>query len=754
MRNCSHSLKTAMVGTALAALLTLCEAAFGQQEPSAQQQPSIDSLQEVTVTATRHNETQQDYAGSIQVVSSEDLAQSGKDGLESYVFNLPSVSFQSENGVTHVTMRGISNIGGGDFGSSATAETVGVYINDVPLSGTSVLPNLDMYDVQRVEVLEGPQGTLYGAGAMGGAIRIILNQPSTAGVEGSADETLSGTDSGGVNERVRGAVNVPLSSTVALRMAGTYTEDSGYITNLATGQPRDNGSTDQSMRALLSAQLTDRFSAELMFLNETSHQNQADDVDNISTMTIDSPEPRYSDVSTQIEALTLHYDLGWADLTSVSSYFDSAQQRLMHLVFASLLTGEYGVPVSQNNYQFNTVTTSKTQELRLVSKGDDRLKWVLGAFYEDRQHNANGTVPLAPADLIALNTVLFSEGLPTFGTPAIWDTQSIKDYTIQTSGYLDGSYALTSSLDLLAGVRVYRQSLEGYQYQHGLGVFLSPTNVPVSSSAVDSGAIPKFGLRYKLSKDVSVYGLISQGFRASAPNLGYGDYGLGAPEAHSDRTTTYELGAKTEWAEGRLIANASVYHVDWTDMQISETGIADKVPYIGMLESYLSNVGKSEIDGAELSVAAIPVQHVQLGANLGFNDGRFTNVPPSAAIEGSPLPHDPRWTGSAYAEYRMPLFSNKYGYARFEQQYTGSQLSVPETAAIPDGYPLRSYALSNVRVGLNSESWGIEAFVENLTNKRAELGRGVESSGGGLFDVDRFSIIRPLTAGVRVSTQF
>lgn len=718
-----------------------------------------EALEEVTVTANRRSETVLNYAGSVDVLNGETLDNPVKTGFEGYLLRVPSVSLREENGVSHITVRGVSNISGGDYGSAATSETVGVYINDVPLAGTSVLPDLGLYDVQRVEVLKGPQGTLYGAGSMGGAIRILLNEPTTDAATGSAEVTGSYTEHGGGNYLVRGAVNVPVSTSVAVRIAASDKHDSGFIDNVATGEKDANPYDERSVRALLKAQVLPNLTAEVLLLNESSKQFQANDADNIAALTVNSPEPRFNDSNTSLFALTLAYDLGFADLTSVSSGFRGVRHRLNHLVLGSSLAGIYGVPVTQDNFRFEADVHSFSQEIRAVSKDTGPFEWILGAYYQNLRHDVTGGTDLDPADLVALNTVLFQQGLPIFGTPEVWNTTTIKDYSKQGSLYADLTYHFSDTFDAFGGIRGYYEHLYSYQYQHGDGVFSGIVSGPVLIKPNDSGFVPRVGVRYFRYPKLMTYASVSQGYRSSAPNLGFNNFGLGSPGVHPDKATTYELGAKAESADNRIALNAAIYHIRWTRIQLAQTAIAVKAPYIGLAEGFLSNAGDATINGAELSLEAAPVRALNLGASIGYNESKLTSalVPSFVGVE---LPVTPKWTASGWTTYRTALSGKLDGEIGLDAEYVGRQLAVlPSAAAVAgtanaDGAPISPYFSLNLRTGLSAQDWRVSLFVENLTDRRSEVGRGLLDSTGAINDPNRYSIIRPRTVGLTVGYSF
>jgi outer membrane receptor protein involved in Fe transport len=714
-------------------------------------------LEEIIVTAARREQLAQDVASTLQVFSGSELDRLGVEGFKDYLLTVPGVSLRSQNNISRIAMRGISNITGGDYGGNTTVSTVGIYLNDIPITGTSTLPDLALYDLNRVEVLKGPQGTLYGDGSMGGAIKMILNSPNFESFEGKADATVSGTEGGEVNYRFRGMVNAPLSDTLAFRGVGTYTQNGGYIDNVSTGEDNANDSDSYSVRATLKAQLTPSISAELFGLYDSFEQMQPNDVNvNLGDLEINSPEPRYSDIISRIFGATLRADLGFAELSSITSYYDYDRDTRTFLVFTSFLFGLFGAPPPvEERFTFFVESKTVSQEFRLVSSGDNRLDWVAGAFYRNRDQNIPGIIDVAPGDLASLNATLAVFGLPTFNnTNVIWNLEEISDEYEQYAVYGEASFELTEKLELTAGLRLFDETVKSVSHQLGAGVFSIVELGPNELKTSDDGIVPKFGLSYELTEDKLLYAQAAKGFRSSAINLGFVNSGLGELGADSDSLWHYEFGAKTVWLDDRFLLNGSVFYVDWSDMQLTQTGIS---VITDTPATFLGNGGKAEIFGFELGVVAQPSGALTLGLNLGYTDSELTDAGMTTAIEGRRLPNVPEWTSSGYLQYDFPVAQfNGNGYVRFDVQYVDEQSTIaisPLTLAT-NGAEVDDYALGTLRVGFNRGNWGAHVFVDNLWDERAETGRGIGGAGGSLITLERFHIVRPRTFGLMVSVKF
>lgn len=699
-------------------------------------------LQEIIVTAARRTQRAQDFAGGLQVFNGGELDRRGVNGFNDYLPSVPGASFRDQgNGSTSVSLRGISNVGGSDFGALSTVSTVGVYLNEVPIQGTSMLPDLALYDLSRVEVLKGPQGTLYGEGAMGGAIRMMLNAPDPAGYRSTADATLASTDNGGINYRVRGMMNAPLGESTALRVVGSYRDDDGFIDNLATGKDDINGRSAWSVRALLSSQLTERFSIDVLALHDASSVDGFPQMDRrVGDVKVNNPETEYADVDTSIFGLTLQYDLGGVDLTSVTSYYDSQQKKQAYAPYP--LAAYFPSNVAPSMSRGDTDLGSFAQELRLVRQGDNRLDWVAGVFYRDKTQDNISEAVFTDANFAAANALLAAAGDPLL-TTLIPGREVIKDTYEQVAVYGEITYEVVDRLDLTLGARWFDEDVESTYDFIGSDVL-----APISLSGLDlrgkdSGVIPKIGLAYKLDRSKLLYALASQGFRSSGPNVIHSFFPtLGEDFVSSDSLWNYEIGTKTTWLDGHLQANVDAFYVDWRDIQGNQI---EFVSSIGADLGFVGNAGNAEIRGAELEINAFFAAW-EAGLAVGLTDSELTQSN-SNTLVGAQLPNVPKWTGSTYLQYRFPVARGE-GTVRFDARYVDSQVT-RFIAPGDDGSPLDSYSVGNLRFGFTPESgaWGLDVFVDNLWDERAELGRDLAYAGNTAF-TGRFTVNQPRTVGV------
>jgi outer membrane receptor protein involved in Fe transport len=658
-------------------------------------------------------------------------------------------------------IRGVSNTIGNDYGLLGDGNsTVGLYVNDVPIQGTGTLPDLALFDLQRVEVLKGPQGTLYGEGSMGGAVKMILNRPDTAAYSARAEASFGSISDGGNTYGVKGAVNLPLGERVAARVVASYDDNGGFIDNSLTGRKDVNSSTNLSLRGLLDWQITDAFDAEVLVMHQKFEQDDFDEFvvrTGVPALSVDFPDDRFGKRQFDLYGLTLRYDFGATELISSSSYWKTSMSqydraRGIGIVFSFDLL-DFGVPTTvaaseAQGSSFDIDQDSFTQELRFSSKGDERLDWTIGAYYRDLHQNGYSwdTIP----GIARINTAITNAMLPSvfnFASPRIFQL-AIDEKFRQTAVFGEVDYEIVDGLNLKAGLRWFDEDLSLRQANSGGGFYnlIFPTPFVVQGKAKDSDTIGRVGLSYKISDEHMVYGLVSQGFRSGGVNGNPANITVPVPSLFkSDSLVNYELGAKTAWLDGRLLANVALFKIDWKDVQGSVS--------LPPAASYKANSGDAEIKGYELQLIAAPTNDVQVGLNIAKQKSELTKLAAGAQARlGAPLPNAPDLTASAFVQVGWPVGNLGKGYARLDYQYVDDQayLTLPRTGAT-DVYFLPSYNTGRAQLGLENERWAGYLYVDNLSDARALTSRQRVT---GFNPDDRRSVIQPRTIGVRFSTSF
>jgi iron complex outermembrane receptor protein len=737
-------------------------------------------LADVVVTAQRREQSVQAVPVSMQVLTGAELERTGASGFEDYLNSVSSVGFtKSGNGAVQIGIRGISNVDGSDYGIATSKSAVGVYLNDVPIQGSGPIPDLLLYDLARVEVLKGPQGTLYGEGAMGGAIKMVLNAADPSAFGGKADVALSNTSHGGTNYDVRGAINVPLvADRAALRLSATGRDDSGFINNIVTGQNHVGEQKTSSVRLLLDARLTERFTSELMLFHQ--HLNLdgfPEQLVGLGDLQSNFPDHQYNTQNFDLFSLMLKYHFDGADLSSATAYTRNGRDFYQRNPFVGYIDGfaltDFGLAGIPNTdpQGFTARINEKavTEELRLSSNGEQRLGWTVGAYFRTAKQHAesddtlgnfaayNASMQAAAADpasmfsttLASVNGTL-SQAL--FAGPAVYQDivdEQTKQYAI--FGELD--FKLTPQLSLKLGLRAFKEHLDINQFNQALNLealdfalYGSPASSSSTDSVDDHGLVPRAGLSYAFSKDALVYALASKGFRSGGPNFNDGHASVPS-QYQPDSLWNYEAGFKSVWLDHRLIFNGAVYYIDWKDIQVPAT---DPVALVG----YVANAGTARVTGGELQVQLLPSIAWRLGANLGLLNSKLTSLGPTVtgATVGSELPFAPKVTASAFVQYSHPVGTLGTGVARFDYDYVGRQAVQLITPTIPlDLYYKDAYRTGRIQAGLESDRWSVYLYVDNLWDERGVVQKNEYPP---LYSDVTLALIRPRTVGLRVGTNF
>lgn len=723
-------------------------------------------IEEVLVTANKREQNVQDIVGGIQVFSGEDLDISGAVGMEDYILQVPGAGYKKEgNGTTNVALRGISNITQVFNGLGDGVSTVGLYLNDVPVRGGASLPDLGLYDLSRIEVLKGPQGTLYGEGAMGGAIRMVLNSPSLQEWGFKGDITASKTRGGDDNYQLRIAAGGPIiEDRLGLRVVATGADMSGYVDYVNRDEDNADSEESRSYRTQFTWAATDKFSADLLLMGQANDLNNFHEMDlTIGDLKNGRVEEQYNNTEFSMAGLTLAYDFDFATLTSVTGVFSSDRENQTRSAFITGLVqtntdglGSLGLDilsdvlvqfsetVFEEEYQFFTTDQeSFSQELRLVSNGDERIDWVVG-LYQSATDTASYQRQYSP-DMPVEPDFIVADGVENFE---------------QISLYGEVNIEFLKDFELTLGYRVFKEENKVFQVAEtkgalGLAVTASgqgnPTVTDNESEAEEE--LPKVSLSWNVTEDHLVYALASKGFRSGGNNLASQFHGLNSYEP--DTLWNYEIGAKTSWFDGRLILNANIYELDWQNTQ----AVALVQGNIGGIPAEfiaIQNVGAATVEGGELEFITQPIEGLTVNGSLGINESVIESTDSTGTIiPGNPLPNQPELTSALGVQYVRHLFGEVSMLARADYTYTDEQNHVAVTrdgaGRVNDGDPAPSYEFFNLRLGLESNNWGLTFFVDNLKDIRPILSRNPLLEG----DEDlSFSTARPRTAGITLRMEY
>jgi iron complex outermembrane recepter protein len=724
-RSLSGSSKTRLLALLLAGVAApiagpvLAQAAGSTAVTS--QDTASSHVSEVVITATKRSQPLQKVPIAVTALTGDVVTKMGGSDFADVAAAVPGLSFENDRaGENRTYIRGVTEVAGG-------APTVGVYMDEIPIttfSGEQV--NLKTFDIQRVEVLRGPQGTLYGEGSEGGTIRMVTNKPDATTFGAEVYALGSSTDRGGLNDEVDGMVNLPLvTDKLALRATAMWSDYDGWITNPVINRTHYNTNTDFTGRATLRFTPDAKTTVDLSYMHQDAQSDGPSDGDVNYRDYAGTPESR-NDVF-DIYSLTASHDFGFATLTSATGYF--TRNSLSHNDFTStapLLSFFFGTPINTADILRPNNQKVVTEELRLVSNGAGPLAWTIGGFYKHDNldiSNATQTQPALPVTVFTLD---------------------VNDTSNQYAVFGEGDYALTNSLHLIGGLRYFDETRNTTSAVDGLlPLILSGASFNgLQQSVTTSQVTPKVSLDYRLTDNALVYATYSGGFRAGDINP-YAFMFPGAPSSFGpERLTNYELGAKTSWLDRRLTVNAAVFHIYWQNIIIDEAAPS-------ALFGYSVNGGDGHSDGAELEVTAIPVTGLTLSFAGSYTDATIDKVSTAGfgvlAAPGATLPFVPKYKLFGSAEYDFPVLNGDWrGRVRADIAYNGANFSAVSDAPATIN---AAYTTVNLRVGMSRDKLDLTLFADNVGDVRGEL---VSLDNG----TGESTLIRPRTVGVSLSKRF
>ena len=756
----SHAVKThiqARGNQYLVAALVSGALAMPQQAPAQEDM----TLEEIIVTATKREESLQEVAISVTALGSDQLEELGIADFESYAQMLPSLSYKSVGpGTATLIMRGAAD--GGDGNASGSQPSVGLYLDEAPV--TTIASNLDIhiYDMARIEALGGPQGTLYGASSQSGNLRIITNKPNAEQFSGGMDVTGFGTAEGDPSYSVEGFVNVPLSDKAAIRLVGWYLDEGGYIDNVAGSRTYqleggygynpdpnapygrtntiDNASlvkedfnelTKIGARAALRIELNDNWTADASVIYQDLETDGTWDHDpsNVGDGNIQRFFADFSDDQFVQANITLQGEIGNNLLVYSGTYMDRDVQ--YQADYTAYGEDAYWVPyyvcdysatgpdlATQTNadctsleqyYQEDNEYERNTHELRLQSLGDSALQYTIGAFYTEITHTYLQEW-IQPG--ISPNRVVPGGAVNRFFRT---DQERTDE---QTALFAEVTYDLTESFSATVGLRYFENDSRLVGVVGWGPVLFGDADTAVDATYNDDDTIFKANLTWRIDDDRMVYVTVSEGYRPGGLNR---DPGLattvGTVEFTPDVLTNYEFGWKTMLMDQRVRFNGAFYFSDWEDVQYT---IYDFT--LSRCCGTVYNLADAEIMGFEASLTALASDQLTLTAALAYNDGEtkgdFVLFNGRLAVpDGTQLPNVPEWKANASARYEFNV-SNFDAYWQAVLTFTGDSFNEirPDVRA-----PQDSYTILNLRAGIARGKWGVDAFVNNVTDEVADI---------------------------------
>jgi outer membrane receptor protein involved in Fe transport len=717
---------------ACSALATAVSAAWAQTPPA------DTAVQTIVVTAQKRAEPAQTVPISLYAVTGKQLEDAGVSSVEQLGNLAAGVTVSVANpGQVNITMRGIGNLSGGLL----AGPSVGYYVDESPMSAFSqLMPQMAFWDAERVEVLRGPQGTLFGEGSMGGTLRLITLKPDATDLSGRVQLIGSKLAQGGSGASVRGVLNVPLvQGVLALRVGAGHQDLIGWVDYPDLGlKDADKGKQDDARLALRwtpSKQLT-------LDLSHTYQRIESNDAQATSPgvyhpMALDPTmqavrrlSPR--ETTWNLSNLTASYDLGFATVVGSASWFKQDRKPINDLTpIATKFFGPAGAGATVTQSARNLGVDVQTQEVRLVSNGDQALNWTVGAYHktDKRVQDQSG----------------FDITVPAFGITNDLSYTTVRASAKGSAVFADIDYNLTETLAVQAGVRRYKADNDQLvRFDNTSAIFGTVAGVERYSAGPSSATSPKLGLSWKASKSLMVYGKVAEGFRDGGSNFQAPGYPV-IPAAYGpEKVRAYELGIKSQPANW-LTINAALFDNRWTDLQLSFlTGDG--------LFSFIQNAGKAKSSGGEIEIAARPTSSLRLALNLASVDSKIDEDVVNAlglqvVTKGQKIPFSPKVQTSVSASYQFPVSSTLGGLASATYSQRGATYSDP--ANTPEG---RNDAVKNLylRLGVSAERWSAAAFVNNATNNQSTTARSqfiAATVGYGTY-------VPPRTVGIELNAQF
>jgi outer membrane receptor protein involved in Fe transport len=702
------------------------------------QEGNSNAIEELVVTATRRETTVQSTPLAITALGENAIEKLGATSLQDVTSQVPSLKIGGgSDGGGRITLRGIQASG---------EATVGLYYDDTPLTGPSDTTQNsggssqdgNLFDVERIEVLRGPQGTLYGSGSMGGTVRILFNKADTNEYSGAVEGQATTMREGDMGYYVKGMVNIPIIDDKLGARAILYQETrGGFIDNTRYNAENINERSTIGGRLMITARPTDTITWYGMGMYQKSDSPGGGSswypllgANDFSTDRYVIPINR-DELS--LVSSDLSWDAGFATVTWASAYYEWEQLNASDYTYTMQTNSTSGVncrnwftmslliPTTTCNAgqlaQFKAFSNTlmpttlykpawvhtTNNELRMSSNGEGKLQWTVGGFYETREDFVDSTLAVVDGKSGVI-------GVP----PTIFFHRDIATDTKQTAFFGDVSYELIEGLTFNVGLRKYKYE-KTTAGQTDMPNWVSGSLVePYREFGADaSGWLKKYAVNYQYNSDILVYASASQGFRPgganNTPNLETELIPYGP-----DAVWNYELGLKSSWFDRRLILNAAVYQIDWDDIQTSAQTLSGCC-------SFIVNAGKARIRGVELEFNARPIDGLSISGGLTFADPKlledqingFIRDSSSLGDAGDQIPQVSKFMGQFSAEYVWPLTSSFDGLMRVDYSYMGKSFSQFRPTNV--NYEKQGdFGVVNLRGGLEGEDWGAYIFVRNV----------------------------------------
>jgi iron complex outermembrane receptor protein len=706
--------------------------------PTTEEPQSLDS---VTVTATRRREPVREVPMQVNVMKAETLERAGARNLADYIAEQPGVNLTSSGSVGGtLTMRGLT------MGPVQGIATVGVYVDDVATGMSSAGANggntpldMGMLDLSHIEVLRGPQGTLYGAGAMSGVLKYVTNQPDTMEFAGSVKFGTSWTQGGGPGFSTSAVLNVPIKEDVAAIRFAAFTDQIGGsydATGLARGRNVDRGHTDGGRVSLLltpTRELTVRLTGTVQDVHRKGLGFEELDKRTLRPWSRERTRQLSAHESvrnlTQLFGLDVEYDFGWARLNSITSAQDVKINNTVDV------TGLYGpalsalrVPVASVPINSAVEQHRVSQEFRLTSRSGTTIEWLAGLYLNRERGSNNGAME---ANLIG--------GLGSLGLLTSTQSSRYREEAV----YGDVTWNVTPAFSLTGGLRLARNNQKYASRQ--TGQLVGAVAAEAAGTSSESPTTYLAAAKYTLSETSTAYFRAASGYRPGGPNVlkANTDRNVVQPTYNSDSLWSYELGYKADLLDRTLSLEAALYDIEWSGVQ---------QPTRSGGFTFVTNAGAARIKGSELTLNWKPSKEWRFTANAAAIDARLTeDAKGLGAKAGTRLPHTPRFATTLGVTRNFSLADHP-AYVGVSARYTGKRDAGYRGSTALPSIVMPAYTLVDLQAGIDFKRFSVSAYVRNLTNRRGIV--SIETGLNANPNLVTAALVPARTIGVNVNVPF
>ena len=727
--------------------------AFAGSPGYAAEKEAGETLETITVTAQKRQQTTIDVPLSITVVSGETLEQQHAASFSDYLKLVPGLQLvQTTPGAGRLVLRGIN--------TGSVASTVGIYLDETPFGSSSGLVNggilagdFDTFDVSRVEVLRGPQGSLYGASALGGVLKFVTNLPETDKVVVRARAGAASTDGGRMSYLTNVLLNAPINDMLALRISGAYRKYGGFIDSIGTAgsdqQKGINESSNSGARASLlyvpNKDFSIRFSAMVQSFKSDAPGVVESDPNTLATLygrpTYSQFVPTYRNVDYRVYNGTANWGLNFANLTSTTSYSTQKQTSRDDLTvnLSQLLAGIFKTP-NQLYLGQNTDLKKLTQEVRLTSSQPGFVDWLVGAFYTHEDGLIlQEFVPVVPGTLTPITTL-----------PLLAQVNLSSKYK-EIAAFANATLHMSDRVDVDVGGRYSRNNQDAVQASDGALAGGKTENKAKSTENVFTYSVaPKF----KFGKDAAIYARVAKGFRPGGPNVLPPNAPAGTPATYqSDTVLSYEIGAKAQTRDGVFAIDVAAFHIDWKDIQLFAV-----VNGFGVNTNGVSATS----DGVEFSATLRPFRGLSVAVNGAYSNARLegSTSPLVGGMKGDKLPFSPKFSLGINSDYRWRVGDTTGAYVGGSVRHLSERSGAFDAtfrAANGRQRLIPSYNVLDLRAGLEFSKFTIEAYAKNLNNSDGKTSTSaVRANGFNIYPNGAITtgVITPRTIGLTLTVEY